>query len=121
MKLIKVESTINAPISKVWECWTKEEHVTNWNFANLNWYCPNATNNLIVGGEFHYTMSAKDNSMSFDFCGTYQKIEIKTSTMFKCPKCGARDAEYKSVQLRGPDEPATYVCRCNKCKSRFNG
>ena len=50
-----------------------------------------------------------------------QKIEIKTSTMFKCPKCGARDAEYKSVQLRGPDEPATYVCRCNKCKSRFNG
>ena len=77
MKLIKVESTINAPISKVWECWTKEEHVTNWNFANLNWYCPNATNNLIVGGEFHYTMSAKDNSMSFDFWGTYQKIEIQ--------------------------------------------
>jgi DNA-directed RNA polymerase subunit M/transcription elongation factor TFIIS len=50
-----------------------------------------------------------------------QKIEIKTSTMFKCPKCGARDAEYKSVQLRGPDEPTTYVCRCNKCRSQFNG
>ena len=32
---------------------------------------------MIVGGEFHYTMSAKDNSMSFDFWGTYQKIEIK--------------------------------------------
>jgi len=30
-----------------------------------------------VGGEFHYTMSSKDNSMSFDFWGTYQKIEIE--------------------------------------------
>jgi uncharacterized protein YndB with AHSA1/START domain len=28
-----------------------------------------------VGGEFHYTMSARDNSMSFDFWGTYKKIE----------------------------------------------
>ena len=77
MKLIKVASTINARISKVWECWTTEEHITNWNFAISDWHCPNATNNLAVGGEFHYTMSAKDNSMSFDFWGTYQKIEIK--------------------------------------------
>lgn len=77
MNLITVQSTINAPISKVWEYWTKEEHVENWNFANSDWHCPNATNNLVVGGEFHYTMAAKDNSMSFDFWGTYKKIEIE--------------------------------------------
>ena len=79
MNLIKVESTINAPISKVWESWTIVEHVKNWNFASSDWHCPNATNNLVVGGEFHYTMSAKDNSMSFDFWGTYENIEIEKS------------------------------------------
>lgn len=77
MNLITVQSTIYAPISKVWEYWTKEEHVENWNFAISDWHCPNATNNLVVGGEFHYTMAAKDNSMSFDFWGTYKKIEIE--------------------------------------------
>ena len=77
MNLIKVEATINAPISNVWETWTKAEHVKNWNFASSDWHCPNATINLVVGGEFHYTMSSKDNSMSFDFWGTYQKIEIE--------------------------------------------
>ncbi len=79
MNLIKVESTINAPISKVWESWTIVEHVKNWNFASSDWHCPNATNNLVVGGEFHYTMSAKDNSMRFDFLGTYENIEIEKS------------------------------------------
>jgi uncharacterized protein YndB with AHSA1/START domain len=77
MNLIKVETIINAPTSKVWEFWTNEEHIKNWNFAISDWHCPNATNNLVVGGEFHYTMSAKDNSMSFDFWGTYEKIEIE--------------------------------------------
>ena len=77
MNLIKVQSIINAPISKVWAFWTSVDQVKNWNFASSDWYCPNATNNLVVGGEFHYTMSAKDNSMSFDFWGTYKKIEIE--------------------------------------------
>jgi uncharacterized protein YndB with AHSA1/START domain len=82
MNLIKVASIINAPISKVWESWTKEEHVINWNFASSDWHCPNATNNLFVGGEFHYTMSAKDNSMSFDFWGTYEKLKWKSILKF---------------------------------------
>ena len=73
--MITVKNILNAPIEKVWEYWTKEEHVKNWNFAASDWHCPNATNNLQVGGEFHYTMAAKDNSFSFDFWGTYQKIE----------------------------------------------
>jgi DNA-directed RNA polymerase subunit M/transcription elongation factor TFIIS len=50
-----------------------------------------------------------------------QKVEVKTTNMFKCPKCGTRDAEYKEVQLRGIDEPTTYKCKCNKCKTQFNG
>ena len=75
MNLISVSNNIDAPLSKVWEYWTNPIHVQNWNFAAADWHCPNATNHLEVGGEFHYTMSAKDNSFSFDFWGTYQQIE----------------------------------------------
>ena len=75
MQLITVQSNIQAPIQKVWEFFTNPQHVINWNFAMPEWHCPSATNQLEVGGEFHYTMSARDNSMSFDFWGTYQKIE----------------------------------------------
>ncbi|MFZ9221355.1 MAG: SRPBCC domain-containing protein [Sediminibacterium sp.] len=77
--MITVTTIINVPLQKVWEYWTKEEHVKNWNFAASDWHCPNATNNLQVGGEFHYTMAAKDNSFSFDFWGTYQNIEPEKS------------------------------------------
>lgn len=79
MNLITVSSNINAPLSKVWDYWTMTEHIKNWNFAAADWHCPNATNNLVVGGEFHYTMAAKDNTFSFDFWGTYQKIETEKS------------------------------------------
>lgn len=77
MNLVTVKSSINAPLNKVWDYWTNEIHVMNWNFAAADWHCPSATNNLTVGGEFHYTMAAKDNSFSFDFWGTYQKVEAE--------------------------------------------
>ncbi len=77
MDLITVTTTVNASLSKTWEYWTKETHICNWNFASPDWHCPTATNNLTIGGEFHYTMAAKDNSMQFDFWGTYQKIETE--------------------------------------------
>jgi uncharacterized protein YndB with AHSA1/START domain len=75
LKTIVVDSKIIAPISKVWQYWTLPEHIMNWNFASSDWHCPKAENNLVVGGEFHYLMAAKDESFSFDFWGTYQKIE----------------------------------------------
>ena len=79
MKTITVKATINSATNKVWDYWTNPEHVKNWNFAVSDWHCPEASNNLVVGGEFHYTMAAKDNSFSFDFWGTYQKIELGKS------------------------------------------
>ncbi len=79
MNPITISTIINAPIHIVWEYWTQEKHITNWNFASTDWHCPSAKNNLTEGGEFHYTMAAKDNTMSFDFWGTYQKIEIEKS------------------------------------------
>jgi len=75
MVQIVVESIVKAPISKVWECWTLPKHIVKWNFASIDWHCPKAINDLKIGGEFHYTMEAKDGSFGFDFCGTYVNIE----------------------------------------------
>ena len=77
MEQIEVKSIIKAPMSHVWECWTAPKHIVHWNFASDDWHCPKADSNLIVGGTFHYTMAAKDNSMSFDFWGTYVSIEFE--------------------------------------------
>jgi uncharacterized protein YndB with AHSA1/START domain len=76
MMQITVKTKINASIDQVWESWTNPKHVMHWNFASEDWCCPAATNDLTVGSEFHYTMAAKDNSVSFDFWGTYQEILI---------------------------------------------
>lgn len=74
MNRIVVKSLIKSSIAQVWECWTNPEHVMNWNFASQDWCCPEATIILQEGSEFHYIMAAKDQSMSFDFWGTYQEI-----------------------------------------------
>lgn len=73
---ITVETTINASIEKAWDCFTQPEHITKWNFASDDWHSPKATNDLRVGGKFEYTMAAKDGSMSFDFWGIYDVINL---------------------------------------------
>lgn len=77
MNEITITSIVNAPLSVVWQKWTDPTHIMNWNFASDEWHCPNAVNNFVIGGDFHYTMAAKDGSFSFDFWGTYEKIEIE--------------------------------------------
>lgn len=72
---ITVETTINASIEKVWDCWTKPEHVTQWNHASDDWHCPKAENNLTENGKFSYTMASKDGKMSFDFEGIFTLIK----------------------------------------------
>jgi uncharacterized protein YndB with AHSA1/START domain len=79
MQTITVQNTIEAPIETVWDYWTNPTHVIHWNFASTDWHCPNATSDFKVGGEFHYIMAAKDGSVSFDFCGTYTKIDTKST------------------------------------------
>lgn len=72
---IIVMTEINAPLEKVWESWTNPQDIVKWNFASDDWHCPKAKNDLKVGGQFISTMAAKDGSFSFDFVGTYNKIE----------------------------------------------
>jgi uncharacterized protein YndB with AHSA1/START domain len=75
MNPITVEVTVNAPIEKVWEYWTKPEHITKWAFAADDWEAPSAENDLRVGGRFKTVMAAKDKSASFDFGGVYTVVE----------------------------------------------
>jgi len=70
-----VESTINAPIKKVWEYWSTPAHIIKWNAAIDTWHCPTATNDLRPGGSFSARMEAKDGSMGFDFGGVYDVVK----------------------------------------------
>jgi len=72
--LITVGNSINAPVEKVWEYWTKPEHITQWCSASDDWHTPTAKNDLKVGGSFASRMEAKDGSMGFDFGGVYDAI-----------------------------------------------
>ena len=72
---ITVQALVSAPIEKVWNAWTKPEHITQWNNASDDWHTPKASNDLRVGGKFSATMAARDGSASFDFEGTYSDVK----------------------------------------------
>ncbi len=72
--IITVENTINAPVEKVWEFWTKPEHIVKWNNASDDWHTPRAENDLRAGGALVSRMEAKDGSMGFDFGGVYDAV-----------------------------------------------
>ena len=71
---ITVTADVTVPIQKVWDSWTKPEHITKWNHASDDWHSPRATNDLRKGGSFTARMEAKDGSMGFDFGGTYTDV-----------------------------------------------
>jgi uncharacterized protein YndB with AHSA1/START domain len=72
--MITVQNTIDAPVEKVWEFWTKPEHITQWCNASDDWHTPRAENDLRTGGNFVTRMEAKDGSMGFDFGGVYDDV-----------------------------------------------
>lgn len=71
---ITVKSSVNAPVSKVWDYWNTPEHITKWNSASPDWHTPKSENDLRVGGRFTARMEAKDGSFGFDFGGTYNEV-----------------------------------------------
>ncbi len=75
---ITVQTTINAPLEKVWQYWTEPQHITNWAFASDDWEAPESENNVTVGGTFKTVMAAKDKSAQFDFTGTYTAVDEKS-------------------------------------------
>lgn len=71
---ITVETTVDAPLAKVWSAWTTPGDIMHWNFAIDSWCCPRAEIDLNTGGKFNYRMEARDGSMGFDFVGIFTKI-----------------------------------------------
>jgi len=71
---ISIEAIIKADSQKVWEYWTKPEHITKWNFASDDWHCPKAENELKAGGKYYARMEAKDGSVGFDFEAIYDEV-----------------------------------------------
>ena len=56
--VVTIESTVNAPVEKVWKYWTGPEHITQWNTAIDTWHSPYAENDLRVGGKFLASLEA---------------------------------------------------------------
>ena len=75
-KKIIVETTVQAPVEKVWEYWTEPTHITKWNTASEEWHTPFAENDLQVGGRFLSRMEAKDGSFGFDFGGVFDDVRL---------------------------------------------
>ncbi|WHY00305.1 SRPBCC family protein [Neobacillus sp. DY30] len=75
-KKITVETTVQAPVAKVWEYWTEPAHITKWNAASDDWHTPRAENDLRAGGKFLSRMEAKDGSFGFDFEGVYDEVKV---------------------------------------------
>jgi uncharacterized protein YndB with AHSA1/START domain len=72
--VITVETTVHASKEKLWEYWTKPEHIKNWNHASDDWHSPRVENDVRKGGSFVVRMEAKDGSFGFDFGGVYDEV-----------------------------------------------
>lgn len=72
---ITIETTVKSPVAKVWEYWTKPEHIIKWNNASDDWHTTKAESDLREGGKFSSRMEAKDGSFGFDFGGVYDKLK----------------------------------------------
>lgn len=71
---IMIETTVAAPLSRVWHAWSNPDDIVQWNAASPDWHTTTAAVDLRQGGTFSARMEAKDGSMGFDFSGTYTKV-----------------------------------------------
>jgi uncharacterized protein YndB with AHSA1/START domain len=71
---ITIETTVAAPIGKVWHDWNTPDDIIQWNAASDDWHTTDSAVDLRPGGIFSARMEAKDGSMGFDFAGTYTKV-----------------------------------------------
>lgn len=99
---ITVQTTVAAPVERVWAAYTTPDDIKRWNSASEDWHTPSAAVDLREGGAFSSRMEAKDGSMGFDFAGTYTKIEMHRRIAYDF---GDRHAEVDFV----PDERGVRV------------
>ena len=71
---ITVQTTVRAPVYKVWKAYTSPEDIVQWNAASDDWHTTESSADLRVGGRFSSRMEAKDGSFGFDFEGIYTNV-----------------------------------------------
>jgi uncharacterized protein YndB with AHSA1/START domain len=96
-KKLKIETIVKGEHSKIWDAWTKPEHITKWNFAIEDWCCPNAENDLRPGGQYKARMEAKDGSFGFDFEGLYEEVIPQAKLVLKMPDGRTSSTEFESL------------------------
>ncbi len=98
---ITIRTTVSADKQKVWDYYTKPEHITKWNFADPSWHCPTATNDMRLGGRYVARMEAKDGSFGFDFDAVYTEIHLGESFTYEF---GGRFATVEFRETNGQTE-----------------
>jgi uncharacterized protein YndB with AHSA1/START domain len=71
---ITVRVVVQGDLPTVWQRFTTPADILQWNSASEDWHCPEAENDLRVGGRFRYRMAARDGSAAFDFEGAYTQV-----------------------------------------------
>lgn len=102
MSTITVQTTITAPIDKVWTMFTDAQHICQWYFAHESWHAPRAENDLRVGGTFNTRMEARDGSFGFDLKGVYSLVQEHEQINFSL-----EDGRAVSVSFKQNDENCT--------------
>ncbi|MBI3142990.1 MAG: SRPBCC family protein [Bacteroidetes bacterium] len=80
---VSIEAMVQAPVERVWECYTGPQHIVGWNQASDDWCCPRAENEVKVGGRYMARMESTDGSMGFDFVATYLTVEKHKQLAYK--------------------------------------
>lgn len=73
---ITVETTVKAPVERVWKLWTEPWHILHWNSPSIDWHTTYSENDFRVGGRLLSRMESVDGKDGFDFSGEYTNIEL---------------------------------------------
>jgi len=83
MNKITVETTVNAPLDRVWSAWNNPADIQQWNAPSNDWHTTRSTVDLREGGTFLSRMEAKDGSSGFDFEGVYTRVVPRQSIAYR--------------------------------------
>lgn len=99
MKKFVITADVHQNIDVVWETYNDAKHVIKWSFASDDWHVTEGKSNFVEGGAFNYRMEAKDESMGFNFMGTYDSIIYHQSIHYHLTD--KRQIEVNFIKHRG--------------------
>lgn len=94
---ITIQTTVNAPVEKVWKAFNDPEHIKRWNSASEDWHTTASENDLKAGGRFRSRMEAKDGSFGFDFSGIYNEVKLHETIKYTLEDDRKVSINFKSI------------------------